>query len=938
MSRNAYENPQTELRIAMQKNGYCWVPNNGKRTRGRGWAEKAIERREKGTTASVRWWDTAMVEDEDTGELRHIENPSTGLLVEGDLIALDVDVDDEDMVKGLFNRAADILGDDWADKVLVRYREGAAKECWVFRVAPPKKQDDDAFPRPGKNIGPHRYFTPGTTVDDISRTETKGGWTRSAGNEKPQTIEFFRGGECQIGALGPHTPADENGEGEILYQWLDDRSPVNVPRSELPVVTHKQLMEFYRAWGQVLDNAGWVLDERPQPGSGGQHPKVYDLDPEVTFYTGSRDFPEEVDYEALDTGDTVRMLEIVGEGTNPERGWCLRKQNGVVGVFDFEHETWHWPSSEDPTLWSSRAERLGETLKSVNAPGEPEVDGQDDDQVEDQAEDEEFDPVMVELVKVLRRYHVEPSVEDEDTEAVIAAYQAATEDFSEKYGEQVEAKARLLAARYIHVHEYGASPQKQWRSLAPGLAGYKVGITGKAVKDFYNLDAWIVVDRYEDGSEKKVIPIAVGERFLESRLPVRIEGVAYRPTSALTVVKNDYGHLEQNLYRPPRLGEAREELVELYRDLIAHIFDRDDERLLWEEVTSYKFLHREQRGVTQLYVADGVEGVGRNTLVEGMLFGALGPDNCERVSPGMIDTSKGQEQYNDWQFNSLLWFIPELKHVDRKSWDALKDKLETSSGKVRGKEKYGRDLDDHIYGSMHMATNNLSGIAFDLRTSNRRFNAYANGAKGALDKNEDLYRRINEVRTGKGMEFHPDMLASVLHYHTVVWPEENHEPRQEVFMVGTPTVTKTRMVEASKKPSMEYLEATLEKVDAEGRIYVTPGEIEGAARQSAKLDDVPREVLTNLHGELNTQTSGGAGINGWVKVYGASGGAKVNVLGKGTVNVLAKGQEAADRFVEMSLKERAEALTFAPEGSNVTALGKGLQEHADRISKRGSDG
>ena len=174
-----YKNPQTELRMAMQRNGYAWVPNNGKRTRGRDWPQKALDRLNNPFFDSAKWWDEATIEPEDGGAPFHIENPSTGLLVEGDLIALDVDIDNEAAVTMLFNHARSIFGAEWADHVLLRIREGEHKECWLFRVGAPRKHDE-TFPRSSKLVGPRHFFAPGTDVEkDAQCCETKNGWARS---------------------------------------------------------------------------------------------------------------------------------------------------------------------------------------------------------------------------------------------------------------------------------------------------------------------------------------------------------------------------------------------------------------------------------------------------------------------------------------------------------------------------------------------------------------------------------------------------------------------------------------------------------------------------------------------------------------------------------------------------------------------------------------
>lgn len=927
-----YSNPQTPIRLAMLNNGYRPTMNNGKRSRGRDWAEKAA-RAESSVRASIKWWDTATTKD---GTV--IQNDSTGLLIHGDLIALDIDVDDFDAVTALLEHGKQVFGDAWHQNSLLRIRQGSDKVCVVFRANDPVP-GDQPFARDGKVVG-RKYLHPSVTMDgaQIAGIVTEGGWTRDVEGVKPQTIEFFRGGACQIGAHGYHTlpgESDDHPDG-IVYEWDNNKSPATVPHSDLPVVSHAQLMEFFASWGRVLTDLGWKLDTRASAGGGGCN-YLYDLDIKKMFIGwGETAIP----YEDLRHHDNVRMMEVVGDGTNPERGLVIERSNGVRGIFDRQYWVVHYPASEDPGNAKVMAKRLGELLKALSVKHAPVDEDADEDTTLMAEVDIPVDPphpddeVFERVNEILADHGVSPSVQDEDMEEVIEVYRRATSRWGKLGGDyQVEARAWFLALRWLYVDFPGAAQgQPRMACLVPGKAK---GLSISAFKGSYNVNVAVykkrLPDEDDEGGDAPVTWSTVGTLFMDSKMPIKIEDIIFDPRTNHTVSKNDEGFNIRNLYREPKLGTPRQELVDLFVEFQEFMWNEPDELAYWNECMSYKFLNRAERGAAHLLVAEGVEGVGRNTLVENLLFSALGQHNCVVIPTSKIST--GQSQYDSWMFEGLMWFIPEIEYLDSLQFANLKEKFEVSSGVVRGTEKGGRDITGRVYGTPILATNNPSSFHMDQQTDNRRWYIHGQGMRGALVDNPDLKKRIDAQRLDGG-RMTPDMAASVAYYFTVVWPQQNWAPRHSIFTQGQDTVSKRRVAMQSRKTSHVYLQDVLEDVEEQGLKYVTFGDVKIRAKAAAAGDGVETRHVAKFRTEFTKLLGSPKGWKGWVRVGDKSGGdTRVNIGQGRKVSVLALGHEAAEAFLAMSQEDRGAAMVLASggRGGNVSKLGLRLSKMAKTL-------
>src|SRR6056297_1948420 len=257
---------QTEWRHAVLKNGYTPLANKEKSCLLPGWPKLDV---------------TQSLIDEWRGDLAY---QTTGIRIDPPLVAIDVDIDDRELVVELFNRCAKTFGKDWANGVLIRTGSGA-KETWLCKC------DEPFAVPPGL-----KYVRPDEDLDDEEVDRHK--------------VELFGGGsKRQIGAFGVHTPGYRlQDEPKVSYTWEDDRSPATVPLSALPELTRAQCNEIGIMAAELLDEAGWQRDSAYRQENHGGH-ILYDLDPEGTFVTAGG----ETSLAGLASAPSCRMLEITGD-------------------------------------------------------------------------------------------------------------------------------------------------------------------------------------------------------------------------------------------------------------------------------------------------------------------------------------------------------------------------------------------------------------------------------------------------------------------------------------------------------------------------------------------------------------------------------------------------------------------------------------------------
>lgn len=233
---NRDEARQTRLRLL--ENGYSPIPNRDKATYLSGWPSVEI------TPELIDEW-----------ARRHGRWLATGLRVENGLVAIDVDVDDKEVVDRIADALMDIVPALMDERVpWLERSSGRAKMAWFFRV-------DEPFGR----LHSRRWLRPGETAEE----------------DDTKFVEVFGGASSrQFGCFGPHTVAD-NGEVLRSYSWTG-LSPLDVPLAALPILTKAQCAALVDAAERIMSDAGWVPVARSTAGENASE-RVYDLTDEMVF-------------------------------------------------------------------------------------------------------------------------------------------------------------------------------------------------------------------------------------------------------------------------------------------------------------------------------------------------------------------------------------------------------------------------------------------------------------------------------------------------------------------------------------------------------------------------------------------------------------------------------------------------------------------------------
>jgi len=416
--------------------------------------------------------------------------------------------------------------------------------------------------------------------------------------------------------------------------------------------------------------------------------------------------------------------------------------------------------------------------------------------------------------------------------------------------------------------------------------------------------------------DDKPKPVRIASVWLASGLPERIAGYRYAPDTDDRLVEEEDAkrnvRLWLNTYHPPKLGQYREDHERLWEELLEHLFDRPEERALFENWLAYKFQNPKSRGTFTILVSPKIEGTGRGTLFQ-LLSGAFGPRNCEMGVPSAKVVGRGSSsEYNDWMCDRLFATIDELSTTSSsfggrartELTEKIKVLFEVDPKEMRFNPKYGQQRVEMCFLSTVAATNEENALVLDPQTDNRRFAVYSTGGNGTLKSNCALAAKLDAVRMNEWTC--PDVSATILRRYS----HKNWGPADaEAFRMSPMTPAKAKMIAATKAPSLELIEETLQELEKEGRVYIEPGDLEKRCARVAERDG-RREIGRFVRNDF-TAFSSKAGFAGWVRVEGAKGGDRISATTDGVkrkVRVLACGQEAAKAFLDMTQEERGAAL------------------------------
>jgi hypothetical protein len=181
----------TSFRLAMRRNGYPPLLNKYKRAigpgpNGRDWQKQIV------TEAVILSWDRCAL-------------PTTGMMIDGDLAVIDVDVTDASLVEKLANAMSERFPALF-ERGLVRHA-GGPKEAWFVRVE-----------KPFRYVGSRKWNNDGDPKTWAHRVECYGS----------QSVRQF--------AVDGPRERNRNGEVTSFYRFDGGVSPANTPRETLPVL------------------------------------------------------------------------------------------------------------------------------------------------------------------------------------------------------------------------------------------------------------------------------------------------------------------------------------------------------------------------------------------------------------------------------------------------------------------------------------------------------------------------------------------------------------------------------------------------------------------------------------------------------------------------------------------------------------------------------
>lgn len=317
----------TKLRLQLLANGYSPIRNRDKTTYLKDWPNIEI------TEEVILDWGR-----------RNKRDRATGLRVENGLVAIDIDIDDQDAVDALADAATEIvplLADEtvpWLER-----SSGKAKVAWFFRV-------DEPFGR----LHTRRWVKPGQTAEDGTHV-----------------LEVFGGASSrQMGAFGPHTVG---ADGEVLrsYVWRD-ASPADTPLDQLLVLTKAQCAAIVDAAEALLEARGWTPVARTAKGENSTD-RIYDLEEHMLFdvHEGPRNVPMlELKAMAEASEDGLRTSASWLEGPDPRRSpdRCLVSitRAGFLAVWDSATGVTHIEAAGKPIDYGPEIDRIAEKLKELD--------------------------------------------------------------------------------------------------------------------------------------------------------------------------------------------------------------------------------------------------------------------------------------------------------------------------------------------------------------------------------------------------------------------------------------------------------------------------------------------------------------------------------------------------------------------------------------------
>ena len=728
---------QTRIRHALLKNGYTPLANVNKACMLTGWPGLQV--------------DADQIEDW-SGQRRYL---ATGVRVDGRLVVVDFDIDDEDVLDALWTLIPDDLR-AVLDKAPVRFG-GGDKMAVFLRLA----DGEGVF---------------GRMVSQAYSPE---------GQDGTQRVEVFGSGSPrQFGVYGPRSH-DEDGEVETEYMWADGQGLCEVDVAGLPEVSVKDLEVVCDAGSRAMREAGWTYEVKTVGGVVDGRP-VFDLVDGMLFDTLEHG-------DDLDLGELEDVCEGVGavrlsaswlEGPGAvNRSRCIARINAVDGrlqIWESAGCVLHRPADMDV---HRKLEQLGERLSGRGGGGE---DGGVASRWEKlQAQAAAGETVFSGSVEV----DEEESARDE--QAALDAQEAVIRFVLDRYAYWPDGSG--------YVVDVGSGPENamslgSFRNLmAPyGWSQKKSARKNAAVEEVNPADVWL------KHSERRNVG---GYRFApgDTREIVCLNGVDY-----------------VNMWHAPTGWEGVEDAdaVSVFQMFLEHLVPDERERDWFIGWLAAKVQKPWLPNCGVLMVAER-QGAGRGTLFD-ILSGVFGPSYVSPVAAAQLIGGGSQSQYTDWLESSLLITCDEVLAGDdgggammwkrREVYERLKALVDPRARMAAIVRKGLPNYRAEVFASYLLATNNVN--ALPLSADDRRFAVITNCARQLVERDDVMagLARYRDERLGFSERFCA-ALVGWLRQVCVDWASVRESPR---WMKG-----REEMLNANESDLDGVLENVLRRVEGD---------------------------------------------------------------------------------------------------------------------------
>lgn len=280
----------------------------------------------------------------------------------------------------------------------------------------------------------------------------------------------------------------------------------------------------------------------------------------------------------------------------------------------------------------------------------------------------------------------------------------------------VEDRCAELLPRYL----YDNTTNGVWELLPNGGTQYRRFIV------FAGMLTGSYVTTYSNPRRRKT---AISTVWHESPYRIDVIGKMFDPSTRLRLMRNDNRELYVNGYRPPNHPLKQVEMyhVERFKDYLKYLMPDEDEcsyfmRWLFAKVQSPAF-----RGCAMLMYTDGVQGIGRSTLLR-MIAMLINRENTCTVPYHLL---VGQSEFNYWEAVPFI-MIEEAMNSDgpkntKRGYERLKELIDPAATHMTINAKYQVPYIAKIHTSYLFLSNHRNAIK--LPREDRRFYVISNTNK-----------------------------------------------------------------------------------------------------------------------------------------------------------------------------------------------------------------